>query len=109
MGGLRRGEIHWALVDKRRPVVLLSRNEAYAVRRLVIVAPISTRIRGFAGEVRLGRSDGLPKTCAINVDALMTIPVSALVERIATLSSAKLGQVDAALRFVLGLEMSLSS
>ena len=101
---MKRGEVWWAVLDKRRPVVLLSRDEAYAVRRLVIVAPVSTQIRGFAAEVRLGKADGLPKKCVINLDALTTIPKQALSERITALTSAKLGQLDAALHFVLGLD-----
>lgn len=101
---MKRGDLYWADIDKRRPVVLLSRDEAYAVRKLVIVAPVSTRIRGFAAEVRLGRADGLPKKCVVNVDALVTIPARTLVERIGSLSAGKRDQVDAALRFVLGLE-----
>lgn len=53
---MRRGEIWWADLDKRRPVVLLSRNEAYLVRQLIIIAPISQnqghRCRGFPGARR---------------------------------------------------------
>jgi mRNA interferase MazF len=43
---LRRGEVWWAEIDKRRPVVLISRQEAYDVRALVIVAPATTVTRG---------------------------------------------------------------
>jgi mRNA-degrading endonuclease toxin of MazEF toxin-antitoxin module len=35
---MKRGEVWWAKLDKRRPVVLVSRQDAYAVRALVIVA-----------------------------------------------------------------------
>ena len=101
---MRRGELWWAQVDKRRPVVLLSRDEAYAVRQLVIIAPVSTQVRGFAAEVRVGKSEGLHKSCVINVDALTSLPKRALVERIASLSGKKLRQLDDALKFVLGLD-----
>ena len=49
---MKRGEVWWAKVDKRRPVVLVSREEAYAVRSLVITAPVTTTIRGYAVEVK---------------------------------------------------------
>jgi mRNA interferase MazF len=65
---------------------------------------VSTQIRGFAAEVRLGKSEGLPKTCVINVDALTTIPKRALATRIGALTSTKQQQLDDALRFVLGLD-----
>ena len=50
----------------RRPVVLLSRDEAYAVRELVTVAPLTTRRRRIPTEVALGRADGLPRRCVAN-------------------------------------------
>ena len=101
---MRRGEIWWARVDKRRPVVLLSRDEAYEVRAMVIVAPVSTTIRGYAVEVRVGPSDGLPRTGVVNCDWLVTLPKHRLDERIGQLSRARLGQLDAALSFALGLD-----
>ena len=103
---MRRGEVWWAeLPDPagRRPVILLSRNEAYAVRELVIVAPISSRRRGIPSEVPLDRSDGLPRVCAANLDTITTIPKQILTRRIAQLEPPKLVAVDRALRFALGL------
>jgi mRNA interferase MazF len=101
---VKRGEIWWARLDKRRPVVLLSRDEAYDVRAMVIVAPTSTTVRGFAAEVKVGMREGLPRACVINCDWLVTISKADLVERAGTLSSTKLRQLDDALRFALGLD-----
>jgi len=101
---MRRGELWWADVDKRRPVVLVSREEAYEVRALVIVAPVSTTVRGFSLEVRVGRKEGLPRPCVVNCDWLVTLPKRDLVERIGAISAAKLAQLDDALRFALGLD-----
>ena len=101
---MRRGEVWWARLDKRRPVVLVSREEAYAVRALVIAAPVSTTVRGFAVEVRVGRREGLPRSGVVNCDWLVTIHRGDLVERAGALGTAKLAQLDDALRFALGLD-----
>jgi mRNA interferase MazF len=101
---MRRGEVWWANLDKRRPVVLVSRDEAYAVRALVIVAPVTTTIRGYAVELKLGKREGLPRTSAVNCDWLVTVPKADLSERAGVLSEHKLAQLDDALRFALGLQ-----
>ncbi len=103
---MRRGEIWWANLPApagRRPVVLLSCNEAYAVRELVTVAPITTRIRQIPTEVPLGPAEGLPKECVANLDTITTIPRRALTRPLGPLPSDKLGAVDRALLFALGL------
>ena len=104
---MRRGEIWWAELEPpagRRPVLLLSRDEAYAVRSLVIVAPITTRIRHIHSEVLLGTDDGMPRDCVANLDTIATIPKDCLRNRLVTLSTHKLKEIDAATRFALGLE-----
>ena len=104
---MKRGEIWWAELPKpagRRPVILLSRDEAYEVRRLVTVAPITTRVRGIPVEVALGPKDGMPRECVVNLDTVTTVPKDALRERLTVLSRAKMTAVDGALRFALGLQ-----
>ncbi len=101
---MKRGEVWWAHIDKRRPVVLVSRDEAYDVRALVIVAPVSTTIRGFSVEVRVGKKEGLPRSAVVNCDWLVTLPKRDLRERAGALSASKLAQLDSALKFALGLE-----
>jgi mRNA interferase MazF len=57
---VKRGEVWWANLPApagRRPVVLISRNEAYRVRALVTIAPVTTRIRGIPVEVGV-RAEG---------------------------------------------------
>jgi mRNA interferase MazF len=88
----------------RRPVLLLSRDEAYSIRNQATVATITTRVRGIRTEVPLGREDGLPKSCAVNVDNLITVPLSQLDERITVLPDAKLRAVAEAIRYALSLE-----
>ena len=103
---MRRGEVWWARLDLpagRRPVVLLSRDAAYAIRASVTIAEVSTVVRGIPSEVALGKRDGLPRPCVINTDNLVTIPKVLLEAPISSLGAAKLAQLDAALRFSLGL------
>lgn len=103
---MRRGEIWWANLPSpvgRRPVLLLSRDESYAVRGLVTVGPVTTRIRSIPVEVPLGKKDGLTKNCVVNLDSITTIPKAALSERLAALSADKLRAVEEALRFALAI------
>ena len=92
------------MVDKKRPVVLISRQEAYAIRALVIVAPVSTTVRNFAVEVKVGKREGLPRPGVLNCDWIVTIPKSSLLERAGSLSAAKQRQLNEALSFALGLD-----
>jgi mRNA interferase MazF len=104
---MKRGEIWWAELEPpagRRPVLLLSRDEAYTIRELVIAAPVTTRIRRIPSEVPLSVEDGLPRNCVVNLDTLTTIAKSSLHDRLTTLSPEKLKAVEAALHFTLGLE-----
>ena len=104
---MTRGEVWWAdlpLPAGHRPVVLISREEAYSYREFVIVAPISRRIRGIPAEVPLGPEDGLPRRCAVNLDSMTTVPKVALLRYISSLRTEKLQAVDSAIRFALGLE-----
>lgn len=104
---MRRGEVWWANLSGpagRRPVVLLSRDEAYLVRALVTVAPITTRVRELPIEVALGIEDGLPRSCVANLDTIATIPKDCLSDRIGVLSAGKIRQLDDAIRFALALD-----
>ena len=104
---MRRGEVWWAnLPGKagRRPVILLTRDEAYAVRELVTIAPITTRKRNLPVEVPLNKKDGLPKACVVNLDMIATIPKKILEDRIVLLRAPLMQAVDNALRFALSLD-----
>ncbi len=103
---MKRGEVWWAQLPPpagRRPVVLLSRNAAYRVRNAVTVAMITRTIRSIPVEAILDQHDGLPTRCVVNADNIMTIPKSSLTQRITTLSTTRMQQVDDAIRFALNL------
>ncbi len=104
---MKRGEIWWAELEPpagRRPVLLLSRDEAYSVRELVTVAPVTTRVRHIPSEVPLNLEDGVPKPCVVNLDTITTIARVSLCDRLTTLSTEKLRAVEVALHFALGME-----
>lgn len=103
---MKRGEIWWAELAQpagRRPVLLISRDEAYSIRELVIVAPVTTRIRHIPSEVALSLEDDLPRPCVINLDTITTIAKSSLQEKLTSISAEKLRSVEVTLHFVLGL------
>ena len=104
---MKRAEIWWARLpppDKTRPVVLVSREQAYALRTLLTVAKITTRRRGLRSEVTLGPAEGLPRECVANSDDLLTIHKRQLIERIGTLPDSRVTELDSALAFSLGLD-----
>jgi len=104
---MRRGEVWWAqlpLPVGRRPVVLLSRDEAYAVRNAITVAEVTSTIRGIPVEVELGPEEGLPKKCVVNLDTIVTIRKDLLIERIAILRDEKIEQINSAIKFALSIQ-----
>ena len=83
---MKRGDIFWysfKAPDKRRPVLLLTRDSAIPVLTGVTVAPITRTIRDIPTEVVLTADDGVPEQCAANFDNIQTVPKHKLGERIA--------------------------
>ncbi len=74
------------------------------MRELVTIAPVTTRIRGIPAEVPLEKAEGLSKVCVANLDTITTIPKKTLQRRAGELSVKKLQELEAAIRFALGLE-----
>lgn len=90
--------------DKRRPVLVLTRQSSLEVLARVTVAPITSTVRGVPSEVVLGAEDGMKDTCAINLHNLVTVDQATLGRRVTVLRAAKLREVCAALAFSLGCE-----
>jgi len=78
---VKRGEVRWytfAPPNKRRPVLILTRTDAIPFLEKVVVAGITSRIRGLLSEVLLDESDGMNNRCVISLDNLATVDTSRL-------------------------------
>lgn len=105
---MQRGEVWWAQLDQRCPVVVLGQDSPDKIRAMVVVAPATTSIDGYALEVGIGHDDGLPLTGVlrvalprpgkINCNWLVTLSSSALLDQIGVVSRQKIHQIDEMLR-----------
>ena len=103
---MRRGEVRWyrfAHPDKRRPVVILTRDAVLEYLGEVNVAPVSSTVRDIPSEVPLTEQDGMPRECAINCDHLQTVSKQKVGALITTLPSRRMAEVSRAVRFALNL------
>ena len=104
---MRRGEIRWyrfARPDKRRPVLLLTRDSIIPSLGEVTVAPVTTTVRGIPSEVVLSVDDGMPRECAVNCDHLQTVPRGRVGALVTSLPAEKMERVATAVRFALALD-----
>lgn len=104
---MRRGDIYWADIPApvgKRPVLVLTRDEALAVRTRVTVALISRRLRVRRCAVAVGAQEGLPVDSFVNCDDIQTISAGLCGgTAIGRLSAGKLRALDRALRYALGI------
>jgi len=104
-----RGDIRlyaFAPPDKKRPVVVITRESAIAYLSTVTVAPITSTIRGVPSEVILDEDDGMKASCAVNLHNAITVSQQHLGKRLARLSPSRMSQICAALRFSLGCDLA---
>jgi mRNA interferase MazF len=102
---MKTGEIRWYVVsqpDKKRPVLILTRDSALEFLGEVTVAPITSTIRDIPSEVILSNADGMPRDCAVNLDHLQTVSKGKIGSLITTLSASKMQQMRPSLLFALG-------
>jgi mRNA interferase MazF len=101
---VRQYEIRWADMPApigRRPVLLLSRGPAYAYLNKVIVAEVTTSIRGIPEEVCLGKADGVSQPSVANLDNIHVVPISILGSRLGVLPPSRAREVKRALGYAL--------
>lgn len=82
-----RGDVWWGESpdEKGRPFLVVSRDAANEVMQRVLVAPVTTRVRGLASELGLGSDEGLPIASVASFDNLRPFPKVMLVRRLGTL------------------------
>jgi mRNA interferase MazF len=103
---MKRGEIRWykfKTPDKKRPVLILTRNSILNYLGEVTIAPITSTVRDIPSEIFLSKNEGLQRDCAINFDHIQTVSKRKIGSLITRLSSEKLQQVREAILFALGL------
>jgi mRNA interferase MazF len=103
---MNRGEIRWykfAAPDKKRPVLILTRDSLLEYLGEVTVAPIASTVRDIPSEVFLSKQGGMIKDCAINFDHIQTVSKGKIGSLITILSADNLEQVSDAIQFALNL------
>jgi len=101
---VRQFEIWWASLPDpvgRRPVLLLSRTSALAYLNRVLAAEVTTTVRGIPQEVSLGRREGLPRSCVVNLDQVRSVPLACLAARIGRIAATRQVEVKRVVGHVL--------
>lgn len=81
MNGLGHGQVWWADLDKVRPVVVLTRARVAPRLHRVLVAPVTTTVRGLATEVAVGDAEGVRAGSVANLDNVALVPVTCLLRQ----------------------------
>ncbi|MEW5981211.1 MAG: type II toxin-antitoxin system PemK/MazF family toxin [Acidobacteriota bacterium] len=105
--GVNRGEIwmyQFSAPDKRRPVLVLSRQDVIGLLHTVMVAPVTSVIRGAPSEVVIGVDEGLKTQSAVNLDHVQTVERSRLERFVGHLSPATMRRVCRALAIAVGCD-----
>ena len=102
---MKQYEIWWANLPPpigRRPVLLLTRTPGYGYLNKVIVAEVTTTVRGIAQEVKLGRVEGLTRDSVANLDNVHVVPTALIGKRVGQMASNRELEVKRALGYALG-------
>ncbi len=103
---MRRAEVWWAELPppvKSRPVVVLTRNAVVQSIGSVVVGLVTRTIHGLDTEVPLGRGQGLPCPCVVNLDNILTVPRQRLTRQMGALSQEKIDDLNLAIKFALDI------
>ncbi|MCY7345468.1 MAG: type II toxin-antitoxin system PemK/MazF family toxin [Pyrinomonadaceae bacterium] len=90
--------------DKRRPVLILTRDILIPELNVVTIAPLTTTIRDESTQVLLDESDGVFEVCAVNLTNIQTVPKEKIGGCLTHLSDEKMREVFEAIRFALGFD-----
>ena len=102
---VNRGEIwqyRFKSPDKRRPVLVLSRQEVIPLLHTVMVAPVTSTRRGAPSEVSVGVDEGLKHDSVVNLDHVQTVERARLISFVGALSASEMRRVCKALAIATG-------
>lgn len=105
---VNRGEIwmyQFAAPDKRRPVLVISREDVIPLLHTVMVAPVTSVIRGAPSEVVVGVDEGLKRPSAVNLDHIQTVEQARLQHFVGVLSPARMRHVCRAMAIAVGCDV----
>lgn len=88
--------------DKRRPVLVLSRDSLLAVLGTATVAAVTSTLRGAPTEVVVGTADGLKHESCVNLVNVFTVRQAELRSYVGTLGPEKMREVCGALGIATG-------
>ncbi len=89
MNGLGHGQVWWADLDEIRPVVVITRARVAPVLHRVLVAPVTSTVRGITTEVALGSEEGVQAGSVANLDNIQLIPVERLLREAGRVSATR--------------------
>jgi len=101
---MKQYDIRWAKLPQpigRRPVLLLTRTAAYAYLNKVIIAEVTSTVRGIPQEVAFGEPEGLPRASVVNQDNMHVVPKDLIGAQIGALASSRQREIKRALGYVL--------
>lgn len=98
----RRGELWLAQMDKRRPVVILTRDPLGRHFHSVIVGPVTSTIRGLSTEVDVGPEDGARVSSVVNLDNLQLLDRRRLVRCVGRVRADTLRRICDAVAIAIG-------
>ena len=107
---VRRGDLwlhRFGGPDRRRPVLVLTRDDVVNRMHTVVVAPVTSTIRGIRSEVRVGSFEGLKHESAVNLDHVHTVRRTDLHQWIGRLGPGRMFEVCQALNTALGCEATM--
>ena len=107
---VRRGDLwlhHFGAPNRRRPVLVLTREVMANRLHTVTVAPVTSTIRGMPTEVRVGVAQGLKHECVVNLDHVQTVPRADLQQWIGRLGPERMFEVCGALNAAFGCEATM--